>query len=143
MNFLRKPRVWGQFRPGSKELCTFYYCSGPQRTWVALTCCSMPLVQIGRYQCGGAGRSGRLLCGVSHSPSSTKRLSQLSHLTVQKLRIVVETRRNRPKNRSEPLSASLRVPCRIFWAWFGPALGPNPTRHRSSPAGSSKVFGAL
>ena len=59
---------------------------------------------------------------------------------------VSDRRRNTPKsgqNRSESLCAGLWVPCRIFWAWFGPALGPNPARNRIFPAGSLKVVGAL
>ncbi len=35
------------------------------------------------------------------------------------------------------------VPCRIFWAWFGPASDPNPARNGRFLAGSSEVFGAL
>ena len=57
-----------------------------------------------------------------------------------------DRRRNTPKsghNRSESLCAGLWAPCRVFWAWFGPALGPNPARNRRFPAGSLKVFGAL
>ena len=53
---------------------------------------------------------------------------------------------NTPKpvrNRSESVCAGLWAPCRIFWAWFGPALGPNPARKRRFPARSLKVFGAL
>ncbi len=38
------------------------------------------------------------------------------------------------------LRAGLWVPCRIFWVWFGPALGPNPDRNRRFPAGSLEVF---
>jgi hypothetical protein len=67
-------------------------------------------------------------------------LPRLSHLTVQK-----DRHRNTPKsahNRSESLCAGLRVPCRIVWAWFGPALGPNPVRNRRFPAGSFRDFGA-
>ncbi len=59
---------------------------------------------------------------------------------------VSDCRRNAPKwaqNRSESLCAGLWVPCRMCWAWFGPALGPNPARNPRFPAGSSKVFGAL
>jgi hypothetical protein len=41
------------------------------------------------------------------------------------------------------LCAGLWVPCRIFWAWFGPALGPNPARYRRFPAGFFEVFRAL
>jgi hypothetical protein len=55
-------------------------------------------------------------------------------------------RRNAPRwaqNRSESLCAGSWVPCRICWAWFGPALGPNPARKRRFPTRSSKVFGAL
>ncbi len=44
--------------------------------------------------------------------------------------------------RSESLCANLRAPRRIFWAWFGPALGPNPARKRRFPAGFLKAFGA-
>ncbi len=47
------------------------------------------------------------------------------------------------QNRSESLCAGSWVPCRIFWAWFGPALGPNPVRNCRFPAGSLEVFGAL
>ena len=57
---------------------------------------------------------------------------------------VSDRRRNTPKsgqNRSESLCA--RTPCRVFWAWFGIALGPIPARNRRFPAGSLKVFGAL
>ena len=59
---------------------------------------------------------------------------------------VSDRRRNTPKsaqNRSELGCAGLWVPCRICWAWFGPALGPNPVRHRRFPAESLQVFGAL
>ena len=59
---------------------------------------------------------------------------------------VLNPGRNTPKsaqNRLESLCAGLWVPCRIFWAWFGPALGPNPARNRRFSAGSLKVFGAL
>ncbi len=57
-----------------------------------------------------------------------------------------DRRRNTPKschNRWESVCAGLWVSCRICWAWFGPALGPNPARNRGVPAGSSNVFGAL
>ncbi len=59
---------------------------------------------------------------------------------------VSDRRRHTPKsaqNRSESLCAGLWVPCRIFWAWFGLALGPNPNRNRGFPAGSLNVFGAF
>ena len=55
-------------------------------------------------------------------------------------------RRNTPKSaqsRSRSLCSGLWVPCRIFWAWFGPALGPNTAWNRSFPAGSLRCFGAL
>ncbi len=70
-------------------------------------------------------------------------LSRLSSLTVCK---VSDRRRNMPKraqNRSEPLCAGLWVPCRVFWGWFGAALGSHPIRNRRFLAGSLKVFGAL
>ncbi len=71
----------------------------------------------------------------------SNRTVELSHsLTVS------DRRRNTPKsaqNRSESLCAGVRAPCRIFWAWRGPALGPNPARNPRFPAGSLKVFGAL
>ncbi len=57
---------------------------------------------------------------------------------------VSERRRNRPEsveNRSESLCAGLWVPCRIFWLWFGPILGPNPVRNRRFPA--VRVFPSL
>ncbi len=63
---------------------------------------------------------------------------RLSVLTVE-FRIVVETRRNR----SRIVRNGFWVPCRIFLAWFGPALGSNPVRNRRFPAGSLKVFGAM
>ncbi len=44
------------------------------------------------------------------------------------------------QNRSESLCAGLWAPCRVFWAWFGPALGPIPVRSRRFPAGSFKVL---
>ncbi len=47
------------------------------------------------------------------------------------------------RNRLESLCAGLWAPCRVFWAWFGFALGPNPIQNRRFPAGSLKVFGAL
>ncbi len=59
---------------------------------------------------------------------------------------VSDRRRNTTKsgqNRSESLCAGLGAPCRLFWAWFGFALGPSPGRNRRFPAGSLKVFGAL
>ncbi len=59
---------------------------------------------------------------------------------------VSDRRRNTPAwahNRSESLCAGLRVPCWIFWSWFGPASGPNPVGNRRFLAGSFKVFGAL
>ncbi len=59
---------------------------------------------------------------------------------------VLDRRRNTPKSvqsRSESLCSGLWVPCRIFWACFGPALGPNPIRNLRFPTGSLKVFGAL
>ncbi len=46
---------------------------------------------------------------------------------------VSDRRRNTPKSvqiRPDSLCAGLWVPCRIFGAWSGPALGPNPARHR-------------
>jgi hypothetical protein len=55
-------------------------------------------------------------------------------------------RRNTSKsghNRSESLCAGFWAPCRIFWAWFGFASGPNPVRNRRFPAGSLNIFGAL
>ncbi len=36
----------------------------------------------------------------------------------------------------------MRVPCRMFGAWFGPAVGPNPVRNRRFPAGFLQVFEA-
>ncbi len=71
------------------------------------------------------------------------RSTRLSYLTVC---FFLNRRRNTPKSghhRSNLLSVGVRVPCRISWAWFGPALGPNPARCRRFPAGSLKVFGAL
>ncbi len=65
---------------------------------------------------------------------------------VKKLAQTTDRRRNTPKsaqNRSESLSPGLSVPCRVFWAWFGAALGPKPVRNRRFPAGSLKVFRAL
>jgi hypothetical protein len=59
---------------------------------------------------------------------------------------VLERRRNTPKagqNRSESLCAGLWAPCRVFWAWFGPALGPIPVRNRRFSAGSVKLWGPL
>ncbi len=53
---------------------------------------------------------------------------------------------NSPKSaqkRLESLCAGLRVPCRILWASFGPALCPSLVRTRRFPAGSLKVFGSL
>ncbi len=47
------------------------------------------------------------------------------------------------QNHSESLSAGLSVPCRICFAWFGPALGLNPARNRRFPAGSLQIFEAL
>ncbi len=58
---------------------------------------------------------------------------------------VSDRRRTSPKsaqNRSESLCDALWEPCRIIWAWFGPALGPNPAGQRRFPAGSLKVVGA-
>ena len=66
-------------------------------------------------------------------------LAELSHILE-----VSDRRRNTPnldRNRSESLCAGLWVSCRIFWAWVGPALGPNLVRRL--PAGSLKVIGAL
>ncbi len=57
---------------------------------------------------------------------------RLSYLTVYKV-----------SDRPESLCAGLWVPCRISWAWCGPALSQNPNRNRRFPAGSLKVFGAL
>jgi hypothetical protein len=57
-----------------------------------------------------------------------------------------DRRRNTPKsaqNRSGSSCTGLWAPCRIFGAWFGPALAPNPARNRTLPAGSLKVVGAL
>ena len=57
-----------------------------------------------------------------------------------------DRRRNTPKsgqNRSESLCAGLWAPCRVFGAWFGFVLGPNPGRNRRFPAGSLNIFGAL
>ncbi len=74
---------------------------------------------------------------AAHHPFS----AELSH-TLK----VSDLRRNTPKsvqNRSESLCRGLWAPCRSFWAWFGPALGPNPARNRGFRAGSFKVFGAL
>ncbi len=59
---------------------------------------------------------------------------------------VSDRRRNAPKSaqyRSESLCAGLWAPCRIFWAWFGQALGPNPVRSRRFPAGSYKDWVAF
>ncbi len=56
----------------------------------------------------------------------------MSYFAVSKFRIVVET----GQNRSESLCVDLRAQYGIFWAWFGPALGPNPPRNRIFPAGS-------
>ncbi len=59
---------------------------------------------------------------------------------------VSDRRRNTPKAvqiRSESLCAGLWVLCRIFWAWFGPVVGPNPARNRRLPDEFLKVFGAL
>jgi hypothetical protein len=58
---------------------------------------------------------------------------------------VSDRRRNTLKsahNRSESLCAGLSVPCRIFWAWFGRALGFNSVRSRFL-AWSFEAFGAL
>jgi hypothetical protein len=58
---------------------------------------------------------------------------------------VSDRRRNTPKSsqkRSESLCAGLWVHCLIFWAWCGPAFGPNAARNRRFPVGSFKVFGA-
>ncbi len=59
---------------------------------------------------------------------------------------VWDRRRNTPQsaqNRSESLCAGLWAQCRVFWAWFGFALGPHPVRDRRFPAGSLKVFGVI
>ncbi len=58
--------------------------------------------------------------------------AQLSH----RLR-VSDRRRNTPK------WAQKRSECRVCWAWFGFAVGPNPVRNLTFPAGSLKVSGAL
>ncbi len=44
---------------------------------------------------------------------------------------------------SIPPCGGLPAPCRVLWAWFGAALGPNSARNRSFPAGSLKVFRAV
>ncbi len=59
---------------------------------------------------------------------------------------VSDRRRKTPKsaqNPSESWCASLWAPCRVFWAWFCPALRPNSVRDRRFPAGSLQVFRAL
>ncbi len=71
----------------------------------------------------------------------TRNSAELSHSSKGSGR-----RRNTPtsaQNRSESLCAALWIVCRIFWAWFGPALGQIPIRNRRFPAGSFPVFGAL
>ena len=70
-------------------------------------------------------------------PSSAE-LSHSSKVSDRRLNILKSV-----LNRSESLRAGLWVPCRIFWAWFGPALGSNPVRNRRCPAGSYQIFGAL
>ena len=73
--------------------------------------------------------------------SLTEHSAELSHSLK-----VADRRRNTPtwgQNRSESLRAGLWAPCRVFWAWFGFALGPIPVRNRRFPAGSLKVCGAL
>ncbi len=55
---------------------------------------------------------------------------------------VSDRRQNMPtsaQKRSESLRVGLWEPCRIFLAWFGPALRPKAVRHRRFPAGSFKV----
>jgi hypothetical protein len=46
------------------------------------------------------------------------------------------------QNRSESLCAGLWAPCRVFWVWFGLALGTIPARNRRFLAGLLKVFGS-
>ena len=65
--------------------------------------------------------------GRPQTPAQTLGSAELSHSLK-----VSDRRRNTPKsaqNRSESLCVGLWVPCRIFWAWFDPALGPNPARN--------------
>ncbi len=56
---------------------------------------------------------------------------------------VSDRRRTTPKsgqNRSESLCAGLWAPCRVFWAWFGFALGPVSVRNIRFPAGSLQTL---
>ncbi len=75
---------------------------------------------------------------MTFSPSWTR----LSSLTVK----VSDRRRDTPEsaqNRSDSLCADLWVPRQIFWAWFGPALGPTPARSQRFLAGSFKFVRSL
>jgi hypothetical protein len=85
-------------------------------------------------QAGGPSLSVKVSQAAPSRPTT-----RLSHLSLFKFRIVVKTHTEIGQNHSESLCAALWVPCRICWAWFGPALGPNPARNRRFPAGSLKV----
>ncbi len=81
--------------------------------------------------------------GDIHGPKPYKfiglRWAFISQTPVSHSLKVLDRGRNTPKpvrNRSESIRAASRAPCRIFRAWFGPALGPNLGRNRRFPAGS-------
>ncbi len=81
-----------------------------------------------------------------HSTVMSPCRSQLFSAELSHSSKVSDRRRNTLKlaqNRSDSLCDGLWVPCRVFWAWFGPALGSNPARNRRFPARSFKVFGAI
>ncbi len=91
-------------------------------------------------------RSYFVLKGRLPNRSSMGRLFSRSSAKLSHSLKVSEHRRNTPKsaqNRSESLCAGRWVQCRIFWAWFGFALGPHPARNRRFPTGSLQVVGAL
>ncbi len=73
----------------------------------------------------------------------SKQLKEMGSAELSHSLKVSGRRRSTPKsvqNLSESLCAGLWVPCRIFWVWFGAALGPNPVGNRRFPAGSLESF---
>ncbi len=114
------------------RFCVYLGISGRPRSW-PLGADSGP----GEGVFGGGPGGPGTLCEYLFS-------AELSHS------FKVSSRRRRRRNTqksaqnlSESLCVVLWVPCRIFWVWFCPALGPIPVRNRRYPAGSFKVFGVL
>ena len=134
-----RPPPLGGGLPPPRPPASFWRGGGPAPKAGALGA-GAPQKKAGWQRPRGGGLSGTSET-LSEAVASGHDSAELSHSLK-----VSDRRRNTPKsvqNRSESLCVGLGVPCRIFWVWFDPALGPNPARNRRFPTGSLKVFGAL